>query len=108
MCAISTGDSSPGWFLSSWHAPTQGPRTPIPTGTALCFRTSTCTEIRICFSTHPRPGGLTRRNDADLGAVGALFAVERQQMAIAGRGEMHSVVGEHGVDLVGHGLDQRV
>lgn len=28
--------------------------------------------------------------------------------AIAGRGEMHSVVGEQGVDFVGHGLDQRV
>ena len=28
--------------------------------------------------------------------------------AVAGRGEMHSVIGEHGVDLVGHGLDQRV
>jgi len=28
--------------------------------------------------------------------------------AVAGRGAMHSVVGEHGVHLVGHGLDQRV
>lgn len=28
--------------------------------------------------------------------------------AIAGRGEVHSVVGEHGVDLVGRGLDKRV
>lgn len=28
--------------------------------------------------------------------------------AIPGRGEMHAVVGEHGVDLVGHDLDQCV
>ena len=28
--------------------------------------------------------------------------------AIAGRGEMHSVVGEYRVDIVGNGLDQRV
>lgn len=28
--------------------------------------------------------------------------------AIAGRGEVHSVVGEHSVDFVGNGLDQRV
>jgi len=28
--------------------------------------------------------------------------------AIAGRGEVHAVVGEHGVDFIGHGLDQRL
>jgi len=28
--------------------------------------------------------------------------------AIAGRGEVHAVVGEHGMDLIGQGLDQRL
>ena len=48
-----------------------------------------------------------------MGAEG-LSSVERapdlggSRAAVAGRGEMNSVVGEHGVDLVRHGLDQGV
>ena len=44
----------------------------------------------------------------DLSSIECAPDLRGSRAAVTGSGEMHSVVGEHGVDFVGHGLDQRV